>query len=76
MRHLSGMKPPNPTNGIVNIDSAETITLCEVYGISGNLIQSFKNSAKIDISPLSSGTYMVKLTSNNGMVSLQKLIRK
>lgn len=54
---------PNPTKGILNID-AENITQIEVYDISGKRLASYGGQSQIDLSGLSKGIYLVKLTSD------------
>lgn len=67
---------PNPTSGIVNIKSSAEIKSVEVYSILGNLVKSYSNTQQLDLTSLSSGTYIMKLRSAEGDVSRQKLIKQ
>lgn len=58
---------PNPTNSVINIANAENSKIT-VYNILGESVVSISNNktlAKIDISNLSEGTYIVRIISNN-----------
>lgn len=66
---------PNPTNGLINIMSNETIENVAVIGLLGNVIKTYKNANAIDISDLESGSYILSITSVNGTVSKQKVIK-
>ena len=58
---------PNPTNSVINISNAENsqITVYNILGESVVSISNNKSIAKIDISNLAEGTYVVKIVSNN-----------
>ena len=60
---------PNPANDIINISGKTTITKTEVYSTLGKLIFSNNhqsNQAIVNIKELSSGMYLLKVTSENG----------
>ena len=65
---------PNPSTGIFTVQSSESIQSIEVYSILGNKVGNYSNLT-IDLSPLSSGTYVAKITSTEGNVSRQKLVK-
>lgn len=67
---------PNPTNGIVNIKASAEMKSIELYSILGNLVKTYSNEQQLDLSNLSSGTYIMKLTSVDGDISRQKLIKQ
>ena len=55
---------PNPTNGLVTIVSANRIELVQVFSLDGKLVKENKfnhNTALLDCSELSKGTYIVKI---------------
>ena len=55
---------PNPTQGILNIQYAETIERVEIYNTIGQLVgtQDFSsNQITVDMGNLSNGTYLLKL---------------
>ncbi len=72
---------PNPTNGVLNINfnTAPQNTKIEVYNAIGALIVSEAANNKnntINLADLSSGLYFVKITENNKVVALQKLVKQ
>jgi subtilisin family serine protease len=55
---------PNPTNGLVTIVNSDKIELVQVFSLTGKLVKENKlnhNTALLDCSELSSGTYIVKI---------------
>jgi len=70
---------PNPTKGIVNINSPNTnIISVEIYDITGRKIKevSFNNNTyQIDINPLQSSQYFVNIKTENGSVT-KRIIKK
>jgi hypothetical protein len=63
---------PNPTNGIVNIESEEVKRIL-LYDISGKIIKDIRPTQHFDISDLTKGIYIVKLITDNG-ISVDKII--
>ncbi len=64
---------PNPSTGILNIENAGNATIY-VYNIIGEEITSVKADSAIetiDLSDLSEGTYIVKVVTENNVVSQQ-----
>ena len=59
---------PNPTNGIVNIQSNVPVDIV-VYNVIGGVIGSAKNAKLFDLSDQPRGIYMVQLTSESGTVT-------
>lgn len=66
---------PNPTNGLITIQSNETIETVNVIGLLGNVVKTYRNSNTIDLSDLQSGSYFLSITGVNGTVSKQKIIK-
>ena len=69
---------PNPANDILNISSSLAIDVVTVYNMLGQLVASQSINAPsgtIDISKLSSGTYLVSATSG-GSIHQQKVIKQ
>jgi hypothetical protein len=74
-QEASIMVYPNPTTGITTVDieiSLNTESRIEIYNLSGSLVQSEKfiltsgdNKKKIDISNLTNGIYLLKVSANN-----------
>jgi len=67
---------PNPTTGILNIETETTITQIEIYNQLGQLVLSNSNINTIDVSELSQGLYFCKIKDENGNTSTQKIIKK
>jgi hypothetical protein len=63
---------PNPSNGLINIQSEIAIDEIKIYSLQGILIE---NSSEIDISHLSSGIYFIEVLYEKGK-SVQKFIRE
>jgi Secretion system C-terminal sorting domain len=66
---------PNPTNGLVTIQSNEPIESVNVIGLLGNVVRSYQNTNSVDLSNLEDGSYILSITSVNGTVSKQKIIK-
>ena len=69
---------PNPVTQILNIDSQEKIQSVSVFDATGrNVLSSEVNQAKynVDLSKLTSGTYIVTIKTENGSQSA-KVIKK
>jgi hypothetical protein len=58
---------PNPTSGILNIESNELINRIELFDMLGKLVMTYGNERQIDISNLQSGLYLLRFTSENGV---------
>lgn len=63
---------PNPTSGVLNISGVDVSTV-EVYNLSGArmLIDRF-TSNQVDVSSLSRGAYILKITSNQNQTVMRK----
>jgi len=53
---------PNPVKYILNIESSENLDKAELYDMQGQLIGRYKNFNQIDISNLSKGIYLMKVS--------------
>lgn len=71
---------PNPANGIVNINNDQNILVngVEIVDINGRTVKSVKydgvSNAQINISDLSSGMYLMNISSDKGM-STKKIMK-
>ena len=66
---------PNPVKDLFQIITQQQIEMIQIYNTLGILVKTIKNNFKnIDVSNLSSGSYFVRLKSNEG--STQKIIIK
>lgn len=69
---------PNPANNFINISVKENnqISQVEVMDINGKLIRTINNQfTNIDVSDLTSGIYIVKVLSNEGLISNSKFVK-
>jgi hypothetical protein len=69
---------PNPTNGILNLNSVENIENVSMYNLLGQLVIESRVNAttsQVDISGLSTGTYLMKVTVN-GETGTYKVLKQ
>ena len=69
---------PNPTNGIINIESKSILKSIQLFDVQGRLLQTkLQNDTKVnfDISDKSNGVYFVKITSENG-IKVEKIVKR
>ena len=67
---------PNPVKDVLTLSYNNTITSVEVYNFLGQQIMQKTinlNEAKLDMSQLAAGTYMVKLNTENGSTAVKVL---
>ena len=65
---------PNPVTGVLNLSFNKNITNVAVFNLLGQQILSNSANSKltqIDMSPLSKGTYMVKVTADNQVKTIK-----
>ena len=70
---------PNPTTGIVNIQTKEKISSISVYNAAGQKVpfnSLNQENTSIDISSLPGGIYFIELNLNNKTIKRYKVIRK
>lgn len=66
---------PNPVKNILTIETTAIIAEVEVYTLVGKkVLQS--NSKNINVSSLSEGLYLLKVTSTQGTQTIQRFIKK
>lgn len=66
---------PNPTKGLITVANEENIQSIEIYGILGNLIKTVSRTNKVDMGELASGSYMIKIKTDQGAVRTEKVIK-
>lgn len=69
---------PNPARDFVTVSKAQGLQL-ELFSIDGRLLSSQRaesDNSRIDVSSLSSGVYLLNLTTNEGYRSVKKLVVK
>jgi hypothetical protein len=71
---------PNPADGVVYINSPEAIEKIEIYSSTGALVlsQPFSgvNDAELDVSSLSKGYYMVRISTTASGTLIEKLLKR
>lgn len=70
---------PNPTSEMLNVKAGVSIESIQIYNISGNLLMNepMKDTqGSINVSSLTSGLYIAKVTLNNGTLKQLKFIKK
>ena len=66
---------PNPASSVLNIENAENSSI-EIYDLLGRIILSeniISSNKQLNVSSLSNGTYLIKI-SNNGQNKIDKFI--
>lgn len=69
---------PNPTDGIISINSKDTIRSIEIYDIQGRILQTKienQTNSSLDISSRKAGVYFVKITTDKG-TRTEKIVKK
>jgi hypothetical protein len=66
---------PNPANDVLTIEMDSELKQVEIYTIQGQKVQS-STSKNVIVSNLSRGIYMVRVESENGSTSTQKLVKQ
>ena len=66
---------PNPTRGVLNIDTEEQLEKIEVYNYIGQKVMDSKQ-LQINTSQLNSGMYLLKVYGVNGKVGLKRFIKQ
>ena len=71
---------PNPTADILNVNAGETIASCVLYGFDGAVVMEVAadNSAVLtmNLGSLADGVYMLHVTTTDGDVIINKVIKK
>lgn len=67
---------PNPTNGILNIETIKEIQQIEVMDLTGKTLSTVRNKNSINIESLAPGIYVVRIGLNNNESIIQKVIKR
>ncbi len=67
---------PNPTTGVLTIQSNTILVQIEIYNLLGQLVESNTNQNTIDISSVSQGIYFIKIMDENGNIGSQKVVKE
>jgi hypothetical protein len=65
---------PNPTNGILNVGN-DNLNKILIFDISGKQIKVFEPKNQIDLSDMSKGIYLIKLISDEGILTDKIIIK-
>jgi len=67
---------PNPTTGILNITTGnETVNTVSIYSLTGAKIKEFSRLTSVNLSDISVGMYLLKVTTDSGKVFTNKVIK-
>lgn len=64
---------PNPTSGILNIETKEQIKCFEIFDMTGTSCAQFQNTNNVNLTFLPSGFYLVKISTQSGLPIIKKL---
>ena len=67
---------PNPTSGVLNIDSSIPVKYVQLLSLTGKIVRKYKANTQLDISDLPHGFYVLKVQLENGKTEVKKLIKK
>ena len=67
---------PNPTSGILYIETSQAFQSYEVYNLIGQRLLKGNVTGSIDIKDLSKGTYIIRLITQGGAVITEKIIKE
>lgn len=70
---------PNPTSGILNVNTIEANSSLEVFNVVGDKVYSnvlVKGANSLDLSGLANGAYFVKLNSNGQVITKKVILSK
>jgi hypothetical protein len=67
---------PNPATNFININAKSNISNFKIYNNLGQIVKEEANKTAADISGLSSGIYMIKVTDESGNSGVNKFIKQ
>jgi len=70
---------PNPTRDVLHVDLAETAVRCQLIAVTGNVVQETSAVAQhydLNLSPLPSGLFVVKVQLENGKTVFRKVVKQ
>jgi hypothetical protein len=70
---------PNPATDVLNIGLSHpenSITDAQIYDLAGRLVISVKDAQQISVQDLSKGTYIIRITDNDGRNHTSKFIKE
>jgi hypothetical protein len=57
---------PNPTSGIVQIESLVHVNNIDVLDLTGRIVLSYENNETADLTSLTAGVYLIKISTDSG----------
>ena len=67
---------PNPTNGLLNINTNENINSISIYNIIGKQVLNTIDKETINISSLEDGIYFIDITTEKGIYTQRIILAK
>lgn len=67
---------PNPTDGLVQINSEIPVARLQLVSYEGKIIRKYNAASQLDISSLPKGIYILKIMLQNGKAQTKKIIKK
>lgn len=67
---------PNPTSGILHIQSDVAIEKIEIYSLTGQLLKKEHSTTELNLNNLNKGVYLIKISPEKGTSLTKKIIRK
>lgn len=68
---------PNPANNMININASENMQKIQILNMAGQCVYSSQvggNNTQVNVSNMADGMYFVKIYTDNGNVSTQKIV--
>jgi len=77
--NIAGLKVyPNPTNGMIAVNAQENIQNIAIVNLAGQVVKTFDNNdlnTQLDVSDLTAGNYILKITTDKTVGSYQIIKR-
>ena len=67
---------PNPVKDVLTIQTSSSIKKMEVFNMLGQKVMTKEQTNFINVKELNSGTYILNVVSNNGVVSTKRFIKE
>ena len=67
---------PNPTTGLIQIETNKEIYSAILMNLQGKVIQKINSSGELDATHQPNGMYLVRIEFANGQIETQKIIKK
>ncbi len=62
---------PNPVKDVLHIQTEQEITTLTLYSITGQRLQTWENQSNINLSAYANGMYLIKIKTQDGVVTKQ-----